>query len=289
MSDVQAEEDLPFQHFENINDENIGKKIMIEKHLQHQRLLEQEGSASFLSGKNSRCQSSEFDKFSVRDFSGNFENNKDISEIYKLNGTLKFPKNASITNREGLTKLSSKELRKLRQEKFYLDELEILRETRRRLKSRNCNVAPITRRVIDNFNKKIIHYVGCRTYTGPISQTSYEKHLVTELCKLQSVGQPSHLGKVARTNTSHHSEDKRLLVLPRIIERTTPASDGVLELRHEGVSKLVRLPQNNSQSDQQISVTFTIKPRLRRVASVCSLSAREVVSLDVSKQPLLPS
>ena len=250
----EDEEEEP--SIENINDENIGKQIMIEKHLQHQRLLKEQHSASFLSGKNSRCQSS---MFTIGEYSGNFET-KDNSEIYKLNGTLKFPKttttSTSIINSECLTKRSSKELRKLRQENFYLDELKILRESLKDLKPLNCNLALIVKRIIDNFNKKVVHYVGCRTYTGPISPSFYEKHLLDELCKLYSVSHPSDLclgGEVGRSK----------LVLPHI----TSAPDQVLEVRHGRVSKLIKLPQNNSQSEQQISVTFTIKPKPRTIPS----------------------
>ena len=285
-----AEEDREEDSSENINDENVGKKIMIS------RLLEEQHSASFLRGKNSRGQSSEFTKLSVPDCSGNFES-KDISEIYKLNGTLKFPKTSSVNT----GKLSSKELRRLRQEKFYLDELGILRDKLARLKSTNCNLGLIVKRIIDNFNKKVLNYVGCRTYTGPISATYYEKYLLSELCKLCSVSHPGDLyletevqhlsyyniGNITRTRTrtsglsrSNNSQEScrgsssdRRLVLPQIINKhpepssssSTTTSDRNLEVRHGGVSKQIKLPQYNSQSEQQISVSFKIKPKLKSV------------------------
>ena len=293
-----AEEDREEDSSENINDENVGKKIMISRLLE-----EQQPSASFLRGKNSRGQSSEFAKLcSVRDGSGNFES-KDISEIYKLSGTLKLPKTSSVnTERHG--KLSSKELRRLRQEKFYLDELGILRSHLTRLKSINCNLGLIVKRIIDNFNRKILHYVGCRTYTGPISATYYEKYLLSELCKLCSVSHPADLylqtevalqhisvsnianlssrtrttrtSRLSRSNNSQKSytdsSTERRLVLPSITNpHTEPssssssstASDRILEVRHGGVRKQIKLPQYNSQSEQQISLSFKIKPKLK--------------------------
>ena len=245
-----------------------------------ERLLEEQHSASFLRRKNSRSQSSKFAKISVRDCSGNFEG-KAISEIYKLNGTLKFPKSSSV-NTERLEKLSSKELRRLRQEKFYLNELEILRDHVVRLKSVNCNLGLIVKRIIDNFNKQILEYVGCRTYTGPISASCYEKHLLSELCRLCSVSHPADLHlqtevqhlSYCRTRASRSNNRDRRLVLPQIINShpgpsspssptSTSSSDRILEVRHGGVSKQIKLPQYNSQSEQQISVSFKIKPKLK--------------------------
>ena len=282
-----AEEDREEESSENINDENVGKKIMISRLLE-----EQQHSASFLRGKNSRGQSSEFAPLSVRDCSGNF-GSKDISEIYKLNGTLKFPKTSSV-NTERLAKLSSKELRRLRQEKFYLDELGILRDNLTRLKTINCNLGLIVKRIIDNFNKKILDYVGCRTYTGPISATYYEKYLLCELCKLCSVSHPADLylqtevehisysnianrsrtSRLSRSNNSQKSytdsSTERRLVLPHISNpHTGPSSssssstsDRILEVRHGGVRKQIKLPQYNSQSEQKISVSFKISPKV---------------------------
>ena len=243
---------------ENINDENIGKKILIEKHLRHRR--HREGSGSFLSGKNSRDRGSEVEKcHSVQNCSDIFDTDKDISEIYDLDGTLNLPRNTAITNREGRTKLSSKELRKLKQEKFYLDQLEILRDAQRRLKlSTGCNMAPITRRIIDNFNQAVVGLVGCRTYTGPVSQTQYEAHLVGELCKLRSVCHVSYceLGEVRRTRPGQQAGPHKL-ILPDILNKSLTAGSGELvEVRGGGVRQVIRLPRN--KSEQQISFTFTI-------------------------------
>ena len=243
-----------------------------------ERLLEEQHSASFLRGKNSRSQSSKFAKISVRDCSGNFEG-KAISEIYKLNGTLKFPKSSSV-NTERMEKLSSKELRRLRQKKFYLHELEILRDHVGRLKSANCNLGLIVKRIIDNFNKQILDYVGCRTYTGPISASCYEAHLLSELCRLCSVSHPADLHlqtevqQLSYCRTRASKRDRRL-VLPQIINShpgpssspssssSSSSSDRILEVRHGGVSKQIKLPQYNSQSEQQLSVSFKIKPKLK--------------------------
>ena len=267
-----------------------------------ERLLEEQHSTSLLRGKNSRSQSSKIAKISARNCSGNFED-KDISETYKLNGILKFPKTLSVNtvNTDRLAKVSSKGLRRLRQEKFYLDELGILRDKLARLKSTNCNLGLIVKRIIDNFNKKVLNYVGCRTYTGPISATYYEKYLLSELCKLCSVSHPGDLyletevqhlsyyniGNITRTRTrtsglsrSNNSQEScrasssdRRLVLPQIINKhpepssssSTTTSDRILEVRHGGVSKQIKLPQYNSQSEQQISVSFKIKPKLKSV------------------------
>ena len=84
---------------ENINDENIGRQLMIEKHLEHQMLLKKQNNATNTipslheQKKNNSSQYLETDTFSIGEFSTAFHQ-KGNSDDYTLNGTLRLTRKA---------------------------------------------------------------------------------------------------------------------------------------------------------------------------------------------------
>ena len=122
----------PEMNIENINDEDFGRKLIIEKHLEHQMILKKHNlcySPYLLDANNERSHTLENQTYSIDDFSNTFAN-KGNSEIYKPNGMLRLPKNLQDDPIFGIGKIkaTTKELRKLKQENFLVEELFQARE-----------------------------------------------------------------------------------------------------------------------------------------------------------------
>ena len=139
------------------------------------------------------------------------------------------------------------------------------------------------KRLIDNFNRKIMTQIGIKSYNGPISFFFFEKYLMDELTKLnissasQSIASSltqkysgySFSNNFFSSKTSTKRSEK--LILPHI---PTAAKDvgsrmthDFLEVRHGQSSRFIRLPSQTT-TNQQISVTFAIKPKRRNFTNI---------------------
>ena len=274
------EEPVEMDTIENINDENFGRKMIIEKHLEHQMILKKqtEAHSSLIKQGNKKSDCSlvdENDEFSIDDYSTTFFN-KGISEIYpqnhfksRKNPTAIVDKYCTSTQHINAT---SKELRKVKQENFLVGELIQAREAGNRFRRCQGRVTVTAKRLIDNFNKKITTQVGCKTYTGPISFYFFEKFLMDELTKLNITLSSSHFFRSPKPSYSDSSKTQALsslqscsggrLILPKLTSavRSSPDTE-YLEVRHGRERKLIKLPVNPANPEQGISVTFTIKPK----------------------------
>ena len=266
---------------ENINDETIGRQLIIEKHLEHQMLMKKQNNGTIPTlqevKKNNSSQFIETDTFSIGDFSNAFHH-KGNSDDYTLNGTLRLTRKAErkidlyCTNNPA----TSKELRKLKQESFLVEELNQAREAGARYRQNRGRVTVSVKRLIDNFNKKITSKVGYKTYSGPISFFFFEKFLMDELTKLNISTSNSHIfwnskpfsdcGKTLMSSKKSSLKPEQKLILPKINTGISSESDtDYLEVRHGKVSKFIKLPSHNPE--KQVSVTFTIKPKKRNYPS----------------------
>ena len=266
--------------FENINDENFGRKMIIEKHLEHQMILKKQAEAHSPLMKQGKKKSDcslvdENDEFSTEDYSTTLFN-KGISEIYPLNNFKSRKNPTTIVDKFSTStqqiNATSKELRKVKQENFLVGELIQAREAGNRFRHCQGRVTMTAKRLIDNFNKKITTQVGCKTYTGPISFYFFEKFLMDELTKLNITLSSSQFFWNPKPSFSDSSKTRALsslkscsggrLILPQLTSavRSTPDTE-YLEVRHGQERKLIKLPVNPANPEQSISVTFTIKPK----------------------------
>ena len=198
-----------------INDETIGKSFIIEKHLEHQRLLK-EGIQNINSNtclglsKTIGSQQYETDNFSTDHNSGYFVTEAN-SEVFVLNGSMR------MRPRGSLVRASQAEQRKFQIEKVLMAELLELKEVQIRTPITCAAVA--AKRMIDSFNKKIVNYVGVRTYSGSFTFQDFENHLFGELSKTQMSspynlpnlrgGQNQRLSHLKKRSQSHNGRPSR--------------------------------------------------------------------------------
>ena len=121
---------------ENINDEFVGRKLMIEKHLEHQMILkkhnldfeEEPGSPTLQLAKKECSQTLENDTYSLEDISHTFVNKGDSETIQLIDLATNRPTNFFTNMFESKIQATTKEMRKLRQQNFLVDELSVARE-----------------------------------------------------------------------------------------------------------------------------------------------------------------
>ena len=266
-------QEKPVETIENINDENFGRKLIIEKHLEHQMMLKKQTEAHsplLQKAKKNDCSLvNENDEFSIEDNSTTLFN-KGISEIYPLNNFI-LRKKSKVVEKYCTTahiNATSKELRKVKQSCLLAGELSQVREAGTRFRLGRGGVSLTAKRLIDNFNKKMTTQVGCKTYTGPISFYFFEKFLMDELTKLnvtQSSSNffwnPKPFSDCGKTVVGSLQSERRL-VLPGLASTGSPDTE-YLEVRHGQRRRMIKLP-SQGDPEQNISVTFTIKPRGRQ-------------------------
>ena len=271
----------PVDTIENINDENFGRKLIIEKHLEHQMILKKQTEAHSSLMKQGKKKSDcslvdENDEFSMDEDYSTTLFNKGISEIYPLNNFKSRKNPSTIVDKYGTNtqhiNATSKELRKVKQENFLVGELIQAREAGNRFRHSQGRVTVTAKRLIDNFNKKITTQVGCKTYTGPISFYFFEKFLMDELTKLNITLSSSHFFWNPKPSFSDSGKTRALssikscsggrLILPKLSSAVLSSPDTeYLEVRHGRERKLIKLPVNQANPEKGISVTFTIKPK----------------------------
>ena len=249
--------------------------MMIEKHLQHQMMMKK--CQNIIEEEEQRTAAVENENFSIGAFSNAFLN-KGNSEVFTLNGTLKSRRNPISENCFPESFATPKDLRKLEQDNFLGEELVRVREASARFRCNNGRV-PISqtaKRLIDNFNTRVSTTVGFRCYKGPITFYFFEKFLMDELTKLnvnssQIFVHPKPFSDCGKTRLLGHKSprktDSRRLVLPRIDTRLK-TRNGYLELRHGETRKFIKIPQTTTANQDQISVTFTIKPKRKNFAEL---------------------
>ena len=215
----------------------------------------------------------ENENFSIGAYSNAFFA-KGNSEVYTLNGTLKSRRNPVSENYFPESLATPKDLRKIKQDSFLSEELTRCRKASigYRYNKGRVPVSRTAKRLIDNFNSKVKDNVGFRSYKGPITFYFFEKFLMDEITKLnvnssQIFVNPKPFSDCASKFrlAANKSPRKEKLILPKIDSGLKNGDNEYLELRHGGTRKFIKIPRTAANSNQeQISVTFTIKPKQNR-------------------------